>query len=244
MNKSAILVNPKDWAACLGFIFGPQERVGLLAPVKLIARFYEISLRVDSPHRQWEILRFVREILRHPAGSCFVEAGSFKGASAAKFSLAAALTGAKLYVFDSFEGIPDNAEPHEQSIFGQDLRRSFVRGTYAGSLEEVRGTIGKFGSIRHCEFVKGWFDDTMPGFHQPICGAYIDVDLASSTRTCIKHLYPLLGSGDCLMSQDGHVPLVIDVFRDKHFWRTELGLAEMPPMQGLGTSKLVVVTKA
>jgi O-methyltransferase len=83
----------------------------------------------------------------------------------------------------------------------------------------------------------------MPDFRKPLSGAYVDVDLASSTRTCIKYLFPLLRSGSCLMSQDGHIPLVIEIFRDQDFWRTQLGLATLPTMQGVGTSKLIIVTK-
>ncbi len=49
----------------------------------------------------------------------------------------------------------------------------------------------------------------MPCFEQPVLGAYIDVDLASSTIACLKYLYPRLVPGGVIVSQDGDFPLVI-----------------------------------
>ena len=90
--------------------------------------------------------------------------------------------------------------------------------------------------------VEGWFDDTMPGFTGKIAAAYVDVDLASSTRTCLKYLYPLLVPGGVLMSQDGDFPLVIEVFEDDAFWEQEVG-CERPHIEGLGTSKMLKLIK-
>ena len=73
-------------------------------------------------------------------------------------------------------------------------------------------------------------------------GAYIDVDLASSTKTCIKYLYPLLVPGGVIVSQDGAFPLVIDLFKDKDLWEDELGVP-VPKVEGLGTSKMLRVVK-
>jgi O-methyltransferase len=82
----------------------------------------------------------------------------------------------------------------------------------------------------------------MPGFKEPVGVAYIDVDLESSTRTCIRYLFPLLVPGGVLFSQDGHLPWVINLLRDEKFWREEVG-AEPPRMEGLGKRKLVAIHK-
>ena len=113
---------------------------------------------------------------------------------------------------------------------------------YCGALEEVKANVAKYGKIDRCRFIQGWFDDTMPHFHEPIATAYIDVDLVSSTKTCLKYLYPLLAPGGILYSQDGHLPLVIEVFDDDSFWENEVG-CKKPRMLGLGTSKLITVFK-
>ena len=70
----------------------------------------------------------------------------------------------------------------------------------------------------------------------------MDVDLASSTRTCLKYLYPLLEPSGTLYSQDGHLPLVIDVFADTDFWLQEVGCAK-PSIDGLRQKKLIRMTK-
>jgi O-methyltransferase len=209
---------------------------------RLVRRSYAISDRLEAPHAEAEVFAFMRAILSLPrsAEGVVVEAGCFKGASTAKFSLAAALAGRELVVFDSFQGIPAHDEPHDRDIFGRGA--GFAPGDYRGELEEVRHNVTAWGDVSRCRFVPGWFEDTLPRFNEPILAAYLDVDLASSTRTCLKHLYPLIAPGGVLFSQDGHLPLVLEVFRDHAFWEHELGV-QRPRVDGLGVSKLVRIVK-
>lgn len=204
---------------------------------KLIRGIYRISTQVRCEHLEEEVFSFIRAILTIPLhlDGCIVEAGCFKGGSTAKFSLAAALMGRELVVFDSFEGIPQNTELHD-NIWGNEV--TFSRGDYRGGLEEVTENVRRFGNLKACSFVKGFFEDTMLHFKRPIAAAYLDVDLASSTRSCLKYLWPLLAPGGVLFSQDGHLPLVLKVFDDDDFWRRELNTVK-PLVHGFGTSKLI-----
>ena len=188
------------------------------------------------------MIRVVTAILsRKPSErSVLVEAGSYKGGSTAKLSLAARLAGKRLYVFDSFEGIPENQERHGKNIFGG--AAYFNKGDYAGSLDEVRAAVSKFGDIGVCEFIKGWFEDTMPSFKEPIGVAYVDVDLQSSTKTCLKRLYTLVLPGGSIFSQDGHLPLIIELLNDERFWNNEVKIKK-PDIKGLGKIKLVEIIK-
>ena len=154
--------------------------------------------------------------------------------------LAAHLAGKKLYVFDSFEGIPENQEQHRKNIFGGAAR--FNKGDYSGSLDEVKAAVSKFGDINSCEFIKGWFENTMPGFKEPVGVAYIDVDLQSSTKTCLKYLYPLVVPNGRIFSQDGHLPLVIELLNDKTFWENEIGVKK-PSIEDVGKKKLLEIEK-
>jgi O-methyltransferase len=216
--------------------------VSLKGKILIVKQLDDISLNVDSRHTHDEILTFIRTILSLPPESngVVVEAGCFKGSSTAKFSLATDIVGRKLVVFDSFEGIPENDEPHEKNIFGGPA--SFKKGQYCGTLEEVRANVTRFGKNNGCRFIKGWFENTMPDFKESVSAIYLDVDLASSTRTCLKHLFPLLGKGGILYSQDGHLPLVIDVYSDEGFWLEEVG-CKRPSIQGLGKKKLLRIIK-
>jgi O-methyltransferase len=226
----------------VAFVFHSMPNTTLAQRLGIVRRAFAVSVQLDCPHTQREALTYVRTILSLPRDchGVVVEAGCYKGGSTTKFSLAADLAGRELVVFDSYCGIPPNDEQHGNTIFGQPA--NFKEGSYCGRLEEVRSNVANFGKIDCCRFVQGWFDETMPKFKEPIAAAYIDVDLASSTRTCLKFLFPLLQPGGALYSQDGHLPLVMDVFRDDSFWENEVG-CERPQIVGLGTSKLIKVIK-
>lgn len=210
----------------------------------MMNRFHTISKNVNCPHNASQILQYALDLFALPTHlkGCIVEAGCFKGGSTAKVSIIAKMLGRQLVVFDSFEGLPENAEDHDTSILGHSIEGWFRKGEFCGALEEVKNNVTRFGEIEACRFVKGWFDQTMPSFNEPIVAAYLDVDLASSTKTCLKYLYPLIVPGGILYSQDGDFPLVIDVFRDDRFWETEVGVPK-PAVEGLGESKMLKIRK-
>lgn len=236
------LRNVRDFGAVLRFLRNKELPLSRSERLRMIRRFYAISFRVDSPHTQEEILSYVTTLLTLPqtVRGSVVEAGCYKGGSTAKFSLAAKAAHRRLIVFDSFEGLPENVELHDKNIFNRPA--SFKKGDYAGALEEVRSNVSTFGRLEVCEFIKGWFDNTMPSFREPLAEIYLDVDLASSTRTCLKYLYPLLQPGGVLYSQDGHLPLVLEVFDDAKFWENEVGCPK-PIVEGLRTRKLLKIVK-
>ncbi len=180
----------------------------------------EITANVPCPHNESHVLRFIVELLKlsQATEGVVVEAGCFRGGSTAKLSIAASVARRDLVVFDSFQGLPANDEHHEKSILGHSIEGWFVEGEFAGRLDEVRDNVRRYGVYERCRFIAGWFEDTMPAFNVPVAAAYLDVDLASSTRTCLKHLYPHLAPGGFLLSQDGDFPLVIDALRDDEFW--------------------------
>jgi len=207
----------------------------------LARRLLDAHAHIQCAHTHEEMVRIVRAIFAVPDDlpGCIVEAGCFKGGSTAKLSIVAAEVGRRLIVFDSFEGIPENDEPHDTTIFGDQAR--FEKGSYAGRLSEVTDNVDRWGDLSVCEMVPGWFDDTMPSFRDPVAVGFIDVDLASSTRTCLEQLYPRLIPGGVLFSHDGHLPLCIEVLRDRAMWERIGGPS--PIISGLGTDKLVAIRK-
>jgi len=204
----------------------------------------KIDKEVPSAHNASHILKFLLAILKLPKDmdGCIVEAGAYKGGGTCKISLFTAHVNRKLFVFDSFQGLPPNNEKHEKSLEGHSIKNWFAEGNYAGSLEEVKSNVEKFGTIENCTFIKGWFEETLPQFHQPVALAYLDVDLAASIRTCLKNLYPLLVPGGSIYSQDGDFPLVIEVFKDEGFWKNEVGCEKIPEIIGLG-KKITIINK-
>jgi O-methyltransferase len=238
----ARLVRRRDLPMLMRFAREQHLHANFAQRLQILRQMYVISSRVRCPHIEAEILSFISTILSLPTSvnGFLVEAGCFKGGSTAKFSLAAELAHRDLVVFDSFCGLPTHSESHDKTIYGAQI--GLRSGAYSGALEEVKANVAKFGKIERCRFIQGWFDDTMPHFHEPIAAAYVDVDLVSSTKTCLKYLFPLLQPGGVLFSQDGHLPLVIDVFDDDSFWENEVG-CKKPQIIGLGESKLIKVTK-
>lgn len=233
----------EDWTAIISFMSDPSTGLSFRERVVLIQRLLRINANVESPHRQTEILAYLNTILSLPKDTpngLVVEAGCFKGSSTAKFSLACALAGQKLIVFDSFQGIPTNSEPHTTNIFGG--RAGFTAGDYKGTLNEVMYNVSTYGNVDVCHFVPGWFEETLPKFSEHISAIYLDVDLVSSTRTCLKYLYPLLNPGGVLYSQDGHLPLVIELFDNDEFWLRDVGCSK-PQIQGLREDKLIKIVK-
>ncbi|QPJ65965.1 MAG: methyltransferase [Candidatus Nitrohelix vancouverensis] len=231
-----------EFSSALRFISDREIPLKLSGKADLLYKFHRISSRVDCPHTQSEMLSLLRSAFSasRNASGVFVEAGCYKGGSSAKFSLAAKLTGRKLFLFDSFRGIPQHEENHTTNIYGRPV--TFSQGEYSGSLDEVTRNISHYGNLESCEFIPGWLESTLPHFKEEVALAYLDVDLASSTKTCIKHLYPLIQPGGILMSQDGHLPLVIDVFNDDRFWEEEVGVLK-PLVEGLGKQKLIRIVK-
>jgi len=230
-------------------LFRLQKRMARIFPAfgqqkEWIEKLRRVDRHVKTAHNPSHILEFLAAIfaLKPDVTGSIVEAGAFKGGGTAKISLATKHAGRQLVVFDSFEGLPENTEEHQKSVLGHSIEGWFKAGNFNGSLDEVKQNVTTYGDISVCSFIKGWFEDTMPSFKQPIALAYLDVDLASSTRTCLKNLYPLISPGGAIYSQDGDFPLVIEVFKNEKFWKEEVGCSEMPVIKGLG-KKITIIEK-
>lgn len=230
----------RDREAALRFLARNHRVAGRAAKLRLLARFVHITNHVRAYHTQAELLEVASAILDR-AGKhrlVVVEAGTAKGASTAKLSLALALSGpGDLHVFDSFRGIPENDEVHRHWD-GRTIR--FRKGAFTGRLAAVKRLVEKHGAPERCHFYKGWFAETLPGFRLSVDVALLDVDLWSSTRDCLVHLMPRLRPTGVIFSQDGHLETVAGRLGDAVFWRDEVGVTP-PRIRGLGRSKLLAI---
>lgn len=234
---------PQDIPAAVGFVFHPTTSPTTLGErLRLVGKFYSISYYVDCPHTEHELITIARCILNlgDDVRGAIVEAGAFYGGSTAKLSLVAKLCHRELAVFDSFEGMPENNEAYGKSIYGRS--HQFPKGSHAVGLEVVRGNVETYGDLRRCRFYKGWLRDTLPTFKEPVAAACMNVDLAQSTKDCLKYLYPLVEPGGVLVSQDAHFPWIIELLRDATFWEREIGVPK-PEIKNLGFSKFVIIPR-
>lgn len=117
-----------------------------------------------------------------------VECGCWKGGATVNLSLICELTGRKLKVYDSFEGLPapTPGDPLGDRVF----KDGFVPGVYGGTLEEVTENVRRYWAVDVCSFHKGWFQDTLPHHEGDIVLAFWDVDYYASLHDCILNLWP------------------------------------------------------
>ncbi len=176
-----------------------------------------------------------------PLKGSIIELGCYKGTSTAKISLICKLTGRKLYAFDSFEGLPSPTTKdlkHKFTPFISDREyKRYKKGYYAGSLEDVKKNVETYGCIDVCQFIKGYFEDTLPLFEgRPAC-IFMDVDYIESAYTVLKFLWPKLLPNGVFFTHESTVINYIKAITNSDWWEKEL--KQKPPLlygAGYGTN--------
>lgn len=151
----------------------------------------------------------VETVLSDDVPGDLIEAGVWRGGAGIFMSAMLELRGADrtVWLADSFEGFPDT---HRQIP------------VLPVPLEEVRDNFRKYGQLDgRVRFVKGWFDDTLPGLRdQRWAIVRLDADLYESTLTALDNLYPGLSPGGYLIVDDyGAVKQcrkAVHEYRDRH----------------------------
>ncbi len=237
------LLATRDRPATLAFLTARYPApLPFVERARLLARFVAITNAIRCWHTQAEILAAADAILKLAGreGLTVVECGAAKGASTAKLSLVAARAGGRLHVFDSFRGMPENGERHTRLDGSGPV--VFRAGAFAGRLPVAKRAVERFGAPGVCEWHKGWFEETLPGFRGPVDVAVLDVDLLSSTRTCLVHLVPKLRPGGVILTQDAHLTAIAQLLGSERFWREEVGVPP-PLVEGLGARKMAVIRR-
>jgi hypothetical protein len=226
--------------------------------IKLVDCFQRNTREIESGTSAVIHTMLAREILSLPPGieGDVIECGAWKGASSASLSLICRLVGCRLIVCDSFQGLPDDGmqlhtAPHAR-IYGY-----YREGMFCGSLVEVRSNIEKYGDIEVCDFVPGFFSESLRTLSKALRFAFLDVDLVSSTRDCLRYIWPLLSEGGAVYTDDALDMDIVRVFFDEAWWRDNLhcaapgyvgsgcGLPLGPPYSSIGyTRKLSTVDTA
>jgi len=171
------------------------------------------------------LIQAVRYVASNDVPGAIVECGVFRGGSmmaAAKTLLALKRTDRVLYLYDTYEGMPESSARDVrfdgQSAVGPDrgknapptdkMRRSGGSdGWCRCSLEDVRSNMLSTGySPEKMMFVKGKVEETIPGvIPDKISILRLDTDWEASTRHELIHLYPRLVVGGILIIDDyGH----------------------------------------
>jgi len=141
----------------------------------------------------------------------FVECGVAQGGCSALMAMVAARHdhGRLMWLFDSFEGLPDPTAPDYDA--DREWTGSHIRPLPPGSCLGTETQVDKllfstFGLDRPKVFlVKGWFQNTLPqhrGRIGPISLLRIDGDWYESTKCCLENLYDNLVAGGYLIVDD------------------------------------------
>ncbi len=146
----------------------------------------------------------VEDVLRRQIEGDFIETGVWRGgASIFMRAVLAAydVTDRKVYVADSFQGLP-KPDPQKHPADKDDPLHQFSE--LAISLEQVRSNFDKYGLLdEQVVFVKGWFAETL--HKAPIdklAVLRLDGDMYGSTIDALEALYPKLSPGGYCIIDD------------------------------------------
>jgi len=172
---------------------------------------------MTGPEKLYSLCHAVRHVIAHDVPGAIVECGVWRGGSmmaAARTLLELDAANRDLYLFDTYEGMPEPTE-HDVDFAGVSVlerwnaqrHNRFVPREARASLPEVRtamGTVGYDESRIH--FVKGMVEDTIPTqAPEQIALLRLDTDYYESTRHEMFELYPRLSRNGVLIIDDfGH----------------------------------------
>src|SRR3954470_2976589 len=139
-------------------------------------------------------------LAQHAAGLTgdAAECGVYNGGTALLLSRILADNGHRLYLFDSFAGLPQG-DPDKDG--------HFRAGQYASDpVESVRALLAEFGDSG--DIRAGWIPDTFAGLEdRRYVLAHVDVDIYQSTRDCCEYFYPRLVPGGVMVFDEyGRAP--------------------------------------
>lgn len=165
-----------------------------------------------------------QEVIDQGIPGDFIETGVWRGGCCILIRgvLAAnAVTDRKVYVADSFEGLP----PPKPHLFPQDAGLNLhLSAELAVSLEQVKANFARYGLLdEQVIFVKGLFQDTLHLLDaDPFALIRLDGDLYESTYVALGALYPRLSPGGFVIVDDyGAVPACQSAVSD---YRTLMGI--------------------
>lgn len=220
------------------FIYGDYGAAyGISAQTKrdLVRQFERTLTVVPSGTSLLVHLTLARALLSVPPDlkGDVIECGVWKGASSCSLSLLCQLTGRRLLVCDSFDGLPDTGlelydTPH-LGVYGY-----LTGGMFRGRFDEVSSNIKQFGAIEVCDFVPGFFKDSLQNLKRPLVFAFLDVDRYSSTQECLQAIWPNLQEGSYLFSDDAAHMRIAALFFDQQWWQSNLA-CPAPGLYGAGS---------
>ena len=197
-----------------------NDRKGILKRLKASLASVDSATSLEA---QITLLKQVLKIKKKIKNKFIVECGCYKGSSTIALSIGAKIIGAKLIVYDSFQGLPRSEKKLGKRLYPHlNLYGYYKAGMYTGSLKEVKKNIYLFGELDACIFREGLFSKTLKNHKEKIQLCFIDVDLSSSTEDCIKYLWKKLDDNSYFYSDDACDLKVVSIWFDNIWWKKNL----------------------
>jgi len=173
--------------------------------------------------KQIENVQFcVETVLKDGVKGDLIETGVFRGGQVIFMRgllKAYGVTDRKVFVADSFEGLPTPKETTSDLIAHDFLE---IANHFRATLDDVRANFARFGLLdNQVHFLKGWFADTLPT--APIAELAVmrlDGDYYESTMDALNNLYHKLSVGGFVIIDDYGHPVgcrqAVTEFRERH----------------------------
>jgi hypothetical protein len=239
--RTSLRVLLESFPTLMAFLFdkevGGAYGVGAREKLNLVRAFRRNAKAIEILSHGYEHLELAAAILRVPPSveGDVVECGCYVGGSSVNLSLTCALVGRRLIICDSFEGLPEPAEhdrEHPAPHVGHTDR--YEEGMFAAGLDVVKDNLAKHGDLSVCEFIVGFFEDSLVGFNRPVVMGFLDVDLIDSLKPCLTGLWPNLADGCRLYVHEARSVSLVSIFFDAPWWRENLD-ADAPGFIGAGS---------
>lgn len=143
------------------------------------------------------ILRELEKVIENKVEGDVVEFGCFVGTTSVPMGKRLMTTNKKLYVYDSFEGLPEKTR-EDISPIGE----MFKPGELFASKKELIKNFKQAG-VPLPRITKGWFSDVgRDQVPDNIAFAYLDGDYYASIKDPLTLITPLLQPGACIVIDD------------------------------------------
>lgn len=228
LPSTAVRFSVQPWWIVRTFLspdVGRDYSIDFRSKIGLLRAFWRNANQPGSASMFFEHVMIVTRLFQIPRAveGAVAEFGCYKGFSTSSLSLASSLVGRRLVVFDSFEGLPAPAEDVINLDSGAKL--PYEQGQFAGTLDEVKANISRYGAINVCEFVKGYYDATLPGRdpEEKFVLIFEDADLPDSVRSVVQWMWPKLQPGCTFFCHEARDREVVSIFFDENWWRQATG---------------------
>jgi hypothetical protein len=166
-------------------------------------------------------------VIREGVPGDFIETGVWRGGSCIfmRAILAAhGVTDRKVFVADSFEGLP---KPDAEKYASDEGDKHHEYQALAIPIEEVKSNFKKYGLLdEQVVFLKGWFKDSLPKAPiKSLAVLRLDGDMYESTMDALNNLYDKLSPGGFCIVDDYALPCceaAVRDYRNKHGITSEI----------------------